>query len=90
MIEKHLEEDDSATIDLLYDDLALIIANLSNQNSQISLSLFNDVTMVVRDNLSTPITKILFEKTFKSTDLNNQNCLTFFWIYKTAGLASVI
>lgn len=78
LIEKHLEEDDSAAIDLLYDDLALIIANLSSQNSQISLSLFNDVTMVVRDNLSNANYKILFEKTVKSTDLNNQNCLTFF------------
>lgn len=78
LIEKYSDEDDSKALALLYDDLALIIANLNKQNSQISLSLFNDVTMVVRDNLSKSNYKSLFEKTLKSTDLNNQSCLTFF------------
>lgn len=78
LIEKYSEESNSAVLDLLYDDLSMIISNLSKQKSQLSLSLFNDVTMVMRSNLSQMNYKTLFDKTLKSTDLNNQNCLTFF------------
>lgn len=78
LIEKYSEDSNTRVLNLLYDDLSMIISNLSKQNSQISLSLFNDVTMVMRSNLSERNYKTLFGKTLKSTDLNNQSCLTFF------------
>ncbi|SGZ40759.1 uncharacterized protein HGUI_02959 [Hanseniaspora guilliermondii] len=78
LVEKYSEDSNPSVLNVLYDDLSMVISNLNKQNSQISLSLFNDVTMVMRNNLSEMNYKTLFDKTLKSTDLNNQNCLTFF------------
>ncbi|KAL6925506.1 hypothetical protein ACO0SA_000104 [Hanseniaspora valbyensis] len=72
------KDDSKAVLDILYNDMSLIISYLDKSQNQISLSLFNDVTMIVRDNLTRSNYIKLFDITLNSKDLNNQTCMTFF------------
>ncbi|XBW35866.1 hypothetical protein QEN19_001438 [Hanseniaspora menglaensis] len=72
------QENNKQVMSILYGDMSFIIDYLDKASNQINLSLFNDVTMILRDNLKRSNYEKLFEITLNSKNLNNQTCLTFF------------
>lgn len=79
LIEIYLDKNNAHKIlELLYNDMSMIINYLDRTQNEISLSLFNDVTMILRDNLTKNNYLKLFDITSEAKDLNNQTCLTFF------------